>query len=339
MAEPSISGTQIEGLRALILSNDLLSATIVPAVGGRIVSLVHKPTDHEFLWRNANLRLEALPAGSEYDPNFYGGIDELLPNDLPETVAGVDLPDHGELWTLPLEHHAHAEISVRTGGSTTVRLFPWLVTKETYSPTLEVKDSVIHLSGLLPRSQLRYERWISLAPDKPELISAYRITNESDRRQPVLWKLHAALNIAPGDRIVCPAKTAQVVDPEYTRWNTLTPFSWPYIDGDWADLIPEKNGTVDFLYLYDLKEGRIAWERPDAAGLRFEYRFDTKVFPCAWYFASYGGFLDHYTAILEPCTTMPISMKEAAKSGTCLWLDPGEDVSTAVSIYAGPTEP
>jgi galactose mutarotase-like enzyme len=335
MAHPEFSRSQIDGIGAITLSNDLMSATIVPAVGGRIVSLTHRPTGHEFLWRNGNLRLEALPAGSEYDPNFYGGIDELLPNDLPETVAGVDLPDHGELWTTRLDSLTRHEVSIKTGSSTTVQLFPWRVTKESHPVTREVKSFALNLSATLPRSQLRYERWMGLAPDKPELISAYRITNESDRRQPILWKLHAALNIAPDDRILCPANAARVVDPEYTRWKTLTPFSWPDIDGDRADMVPEKNGTVDFLYLYDLDEGRIAWERPDA-GLRFEYRFDTKIFPCAWYFASYGGFLDHYTAILEPCTTMPISVNEAAQNGTCLWLDPGEEVSTVVTAYAGP---
>lgn len=334
LEHPSCS--RIEDIEAVTLESDLLKAVVVPAVGGRVISLIHKPTGHEFLWRNPNLRLAALSAGSEYDPNFYGGIDELLPNDLPETVDGVDLPDHGELWTTPLDYREFSEVSGSSGRGTTIQLFPWRFTREKIPYEAEIKAVGIELTGILPRSQLRYERRMSLTPDSLQLISAYRITNQSDRRQPVLWKLHAALNIAPGDRILCPAKTARVVDPQYTRWKTLEPFAWPNVDSCRADEIPENDGTVDFLYLYDLEKGRIAWERPGAQ-IRFEYQFDPEIFPFAWYFGSYGGFLSHYTAVLEPCSAMPISVNDAAESGKCLWLEPNEEVSTTISIYAGPT--
>jgi hypothetical protein len=65
------------------LENEFLQVDVAPTVGGRIVNLVEKGSNHQFLWHNARLKLEKLPAGSEYDPNFYGGIDELLPGDIP----------------------------------------------------------------------------------------------------------------------------------------------------------------------------------------------------------------------------------------------------------------
>ena len=68
-----------------------------------------------------------MPPGSEYDPNFFGGIDELLPNDVPETIDGVACPDHGELWTTCLDWHLES-------------------------------DEVIHLQGMLSLFGLRYER-------------------------------------------------------------------------------------------------------------------------------------------------------------------------------------
>jgi hypothetical protein len=43
-----------------------------------------------------------------------------------------------------------------------------------------------------------------------------------------------------------------------------------------------------------------------------------------------------YTVILEPCTTMPISVNEAIRGGRCSRLLPGEVLETDVSIYAGP---
>jgi hypothetical protein len=92
---------------------------------------------------------------------------------------------------------------------------------------------------------------------------------------------------------------------------------------------------MDFFYLFDLSTGEMFWRRP-GAGLKFGYRFDTRVFPYAWLFASYGGFLGHYTIILEPCTTMPMSVNEAAGQGQCSLLEVGQVLETSVSLYAGP---
>jgi len=284
------------------LESDQLKVAVAPSVGGRVVSLVDKATGHEFLWRNQVLPLATLPAGSEYDPNFYGGIDELLPNDIPEVIHGVNCPDHGELWTTPLSWQSDGQ-----------RLKLW---------------------GMLPLFGLQYEREMSLCADSPCLDILYRITNSARQPRQFLWKLHAALAVAPGDAIECPARTGQVVDLAWSRYHSLAPFAWPVIDGHPANVIPAPDGTVDFFYLYDLSEGRIAWRRP-GNGLEFAYRFDPGVFRYAWLFASYGGFQGHYTVVLEPCTTMPISVNEAAARRQCSVLGAGESLETRVSIRAG----
>ena len=92
---------------------------------------------------------------------------------------------------------------------------------------------------------------------------------------------------------------------------------------------------MDFFYLYNAAEGsmRIQHAQDNAV---FAYSYDKKVFPYQWYFASYGAFLDHYTAIIEPCTTMPISVNEARRLHQCSSLQPGETLQTSVTIYAGP---
>jgi len=287
------------------LENGFLQVDVAPTVGGRIVNLVEKGSNYQFLWHNARLNLEKLPAGSEYDPNFYGGIDELLPGDIPESINDIDNPDHGELWTLALDHRVEG-------------------------------DSLV-MQGRLPRFGLSYEKRLSLRVDKPYLDLDYRIENSTTERREFLWKQHAALKIKPGDRIICPARTARAVDPAWSRWINLEPFAWPVIDGQRADRIPAKDGTVDFLFLYDLEAGQMAWQN-EAGTLTFIYFFDLEVFPYAWYFASYGGFDDHYTAILEPCTAMPLSVNEAASLGQCSALEPGEKIETRVTIYAGPVK-
>jgi len=292
-----VDGTPIVGLES-----DFLSVCIAPAAGGRMISLVHKPTRHEFLWRNRALRLEALAPGSEYDPNFYGGIDELLPNDIPETIDDIDCPDHGELWTTPLDWGYEGEKLV--------------------------------LEGKLPRFGLSYRREMSLRSDAPCLDLNYRISNPTNEPRHFLWKLHAALAVQSGDMIDCPARTAQVVDLAWSRCKTIEPFAWPEIEGRAANIIPAVDGTVDFFYLCNLAAGEVAWHRP-GTDLKFAYRFDTQIFPYVWLFASYGGFNGHYTMILEPCTAMPISVNAAAGLKQCSLLEPGQTLETKVVLYAG----
>ncbi|MFB3788400.1 MAG: hypothetical protein ACE15F_18730 [bacterium] len=297
------SGLRCDGIPLIRLESDYLLVDTAPAAGGKIVRLINQLLDYDFLWRNPNLRLEILPPGSEYDPHFYGGIDELLPNDIPETIDGTVCPDHGELWTTALRP--------------------------------EIIDGSLILRGDLPLSGLRYLRRMTVRRDDPWIDLDYSLTNISGVERHFLWKLHAALSVQAGDRIECPARWARVVDPAWSRFHSLDPFPWPVIEGQAANIIPEKNGAVDFFYLYDLPEGRIAWQRP-AERLEFTYQFDTSIFPYAWLFASYGGFDNHYTIILEPCTAMPVSVNEAAALGQCAVLQPGESLQTCASIYAGP---
>ncbi len=295
--------THPDGLRVLSLESDFLKVQVAPELGGRVTSVVEKRSGHEFLWRNRRLRLQPLPSGSDYDPNFYGGIDELLPNDIPEEIDGIACPDHGELWTTALTWHAEGERLV--------------------------------LEGILPRFGLRYRREMSLASESPRIEFSYTITNQTAKLRRFLWKLHAALAIQPGDVIECPARKARVVDLAWSRRKTLVPFDWPRIEGQAANVVPEADGTLDFFYLYQLSDGCAGWRRP-SRNLAFVYEFDGAVFPFVWLFASYGGFDSHFTAILEPCTAMPISVNEAAARNQCSVLQPGQKLQTKVTLYAGP---
>lgn len=294
-----------DGPRLIQLRSRQLEVTVAPAVGGRIVQIEHLGSGHRFLWNNPSLSLAVVPPGGEYDPNFYGGIDELLPNDVIETIDGVEYPDHGELWTTPLD-------------------WGW-------------EEDSFTLRGQLQRSGLLYERRMQLHDDAPLVDLHYRIENRAAGIRHFLWKLHAAMEVMEGDVIDCPASHAQVVDLDYSRFDTTEPFPWPLLQGQATNVIPPNNGTVDFYYLYGLAEGRMAWRRPSAQ-VKFEYRFDTSVFPYAWLFASQGGFDGHYTAILEPCTTMPISVNHALPLGQCSLLQPGEVLETSVTIFAGGDE-
>jgi len=294
-----ISHAQWEGVRAVLLENEVLRAVVVPSVGGRVVSLMHRPSGREVLWRNPRLKLAPCAPGSAYDPNFHGGMDEVIPCDLPETINGIACPDHGELWTLALDAKSDGDALV--------------------------------LRGQLPRFGLDYLRSMRLEGNR--LVCDYRIVNPSGGERRFMWKLHAALAVQPGDRVVCPAATAHAADPEWSRRKSVAPFAWPEADGLDMSVVPPPDGSTEFLYLNDLREGRIGLEMQD--GARIECRFDRRVFPCCMYFASHGALGGAYTAVLEPCTAMPLSVNEAARDGFCSRLGPGETLATTVDWVVG----
>ena len=300
-----ISGKTSGGIELLTIENDHLRVVIAPAGGGKIVSCFNKALQKEFLWTNKNVQLSVHNTGADYDSNFTGGIDELIPNDVPETIDSIDYPDHGELWTTSLSF-THSETEIR-------------------------------VEGLLALSSLFYSKTIRLDNDAPVVHLAYNIRNDSGKRRHFLWKLHAAVNIEAGDRLVTPANYGQVVDPEYSRFKRdLNSFHWPVIENTDASIIPEKNNSVDFFYLHDIPKGEMQLHL--SGEQLFGYTYDNKIFPYQWWFASYGGFLDHYTAILEPCTNMPMSVNEAKEKGQSAMLEPGESLITAVQIFAGTKE-
>ncbi len=77
-----------------VLENDTLKVTLLPDYGGRILSIVYKPTNHELLYQN--------PLGTPYrvgNGDFYynylmilGGIFPTFPE-----------PEHGKYWNQPFQ--------------------------------------------------------------------------------------------------------------------------------------------------------------------------------------------------------------------------------------------
>ncbi|MBN1607277.1 MAG: DUF5107 domain-containing protein [Polyangiaceae bacterium] len=93
---PSTPGTQVASTtyNTVVLENGYLRVTLLPSYGGRVLSIVHKPTNREFLYQN--------PIGTPYlmlEGIFYydylvvmGGIFPSFPE-----------PEHGKYWNQPYD--------------------------------------------------------------------------------------------------------------------------------------------------------------------------------------------------------------------------------------------
>ena len=302
------------GFRALMLENERLRVVVLPELGGKIWSIVHKPRDRELLWHNPRLPPRAAPFGASYDDWFCGGWDELFPNDALVAIGGETYPDHGEVWSMAAEW----EVVARSADEVAVRL----TNRGVVTPTTFAKTVVLRAG----ESCLRVR---------------YAIGNDGAAPLDFLWKLHPAVALGTGPRLDLPPCRV-LVDPEFAEEFGEREFAWPLAPaagGGEIDLrvVPSAaSGAVRFFYTTDLDAGWCALTQTDER-IGFGLAFDPAVLGSVWIFGAHGGWRGFHTAILEPCTGYPYKLDDAIRQGTCGRLDGGEGLETEVVavVYDG----
>lgn len=164
--------------RALRLADDRVSATVVPDVGGRIVSLRDERIGRDWLTQgeppDAATARRWAGEDATYDGRASFGWDECLPSVTrcpdPLDPGGPPLRDHGDQWGRP------TGVSVDPASGTVTTTWP------------------------SPRWPMTLERRLSL-PGEDVLRADYTLTSRSERPLPVLWSAHPALRLEPGTRL------------------------------------------------------------------------------------------------------------------------------------------
>ena len=269
-----------------------------PSRGGSILSLRTGSEQDEWIYYDPGRRLPSLGAGVAYDDVWAGGFEELFPNDAPGRWDGRVLADHGELWSASLEVLAADAQSV----------------------------SLRHVCRTVPA---QVEKTVVLDEAGTGLTIRYRILNTGGAALSYLFKLHAAMRVEAGDRILLPGGNVTAVDLDFSRiLSSSQPCPWPCA-GDArrpaADLsvVPSPDsGLQEFVYVSELPAGWCGLERA-ASGERVRFEYSSEVFPYCWLFLAYGGWRGHYTVVLEPCTNMPKDLAAARARGRCAELATG----------------
>lgn len=306
-------------IETVIIENEQLRVVIMPELGAKMWQLTYKPKSKDLLWQHPRLKARKVPFHSLYDDTFFGGWDELFPNDMSEKINDEEEPDHGEIWTLPwnynLEKISDDEVVVHL----------WV-------------DTVILVS--------RVEKWITLRRDESKLHFHHKITNTGQIDQPFLWKLHVAMSVDEHSRIDMGAKKMYIEDFGPTRiGKTGVSYEWPYVSDeqgirhDMRKVLPMHARINEFQYATEMNDGWCAvTHTKDQIG--FGLSFDLNMLPSCWLFASYGGWRNLQTVVFEPCTGYPISVNDGMKSGTHQILQAGQTMEYDVTavVYEGITE-
>ncbi|CAN5605509.1 hypothetical protein BH23CHL8_BH23CHL8_21640 [soil metagenome] len=201
---------------ALRLASSRVALLLVPALGGRVVSLADLGSGREWLVQGGPLSEEQAREWAGEEAVFGGqvsfGWDECLPTvaPCPDPLhpEGAPLRDHGDQWGRAAESEWHAEAAV--------------------------------LKTSWQRSRWRYGFSRRLSFEDPTTVRAeYSLVNASERPMPLLWSIHPVLRLEPGSRLEVPG----VASARLTWSNGLgvpsEEVAWPHAhraDGSLADL-------------------------------------------------------------------------------------------------------
>lgn len=188
---------------SIVLENELLKVTLVPEFGGRIISMIYKPTGHEQLYQNP----VGTPYGPDWDVFFYdwlmvwGGIFPTFPE-----------PEHGKAWCRPWKH----EITKNTPQEITV--------------TMSFTDDISFKS---PSAQYKYGTTgitctfaVTLSALSSKLKTSVTLTNAKSTEIP--YEYWTNVGVAPGSlpgNTRCDDQTEIVGPVNFVKIST----SWPDI--------------------------------------------------------------------------------------------------------------
>jgi hypothetical protein len=279
-----------------------LEVTIIPVLGGKISSI--RWSGRELLAQNPSKKLVPARYAAPYADFDASGFDECIPTigpcNYPEYPwKGVELPDHGEVWSLPWEvWEEDGDLCLRTHG---IRL-PYVFEKKV---------------RILQPGEMHIQ---------------YTLVNPTPLPIKYLWSSHPLIAPQPGMRIYLPEGIKVRVDwsKDGRLGDLLSEHDWPLTydcQGNAVDLsliLSDKVRLVDKLYTTRLPQGWCALHDP-SDGMFLAFVFSPEKIPYVGLSINMGGWpVDetgqapgYYNLGLEPCNGYPDRLDIAISRGDC----------------------
>jgi galactose mutarotase-like enzyme len=299
----TVSRGRYKDQEALILDNGKIRATILPAWGAKTISLVHRGSGVEALWQNSDPVFTPTGYGDTYESGEFAGFDEMFPSIsrcFYESApwAGTEVPDHGEVWTIPWEHQAGADSVTFTVRG--VR-FPYILKKT-----------------------------VSLEGDR--LVSSYAAANLSAFPFDFIWAAHPLFNTSEGMRFIVPAGMNRIVNavPSEVLGGYAERYDFPLAhraDGKEIrlDRVPRRSetGYQKYYFAGKVTEGWCML-RDEAKKLTIGLSFPREKVPYLGMWLNEGGLAGQYNIAPEPATAGMDRIDFANMWGMGSQLSPGE---------------
>jgi hypothetical protein len=178
----SVAVRQQLGFEVHLLNSGQVEIAVVPELGAKIISLKDLRTGREWMWHPpGGLKLFRNRSGDAFSQSPLAGADECLPTIASCSWQGRELPDHGEVWSVP-----------------------WKVDSDA------LENGILKTSVRLEISPFDFERTIELREN--EIQISYQLSNYSTMDREFLWAIHPLLRLQPGDQLELPASTRALLN-------------------------------------------------------------------------------------------------------------------------------
>jgi hypothetical protein len=229
--------------RTYVIENRYLKVTLLPEFGGRIVSLIYKPTGHEQLYRTEVGIPYGIKGGTFYYDwmMVYGGIFPTLPD-----------AEHGKTWLKPWDF----KVVEQSAGEVTVSMslkddFAYSATPKRFRPGSTGIEATIY---------------VTLKADRAALDARMVLRNPQDK--PIDYEYWTCTTLAPGSDPKNPRATggAEIIAP-------IQAYSTPHWSANLADgdksLGPGLSRFEKLRYFRNWPTSGIAYAAPDMQGGNF----------------------------------------------------------------------
>ncbi len=286
------------GADCVVLENDDVRAVILPAHGGKAVSLMLKENGFECLFQNPKPAFTRACPGDDFSDFEACGFDDAFPTvDACEVNVGertVPYPDHGEIWSA---------------------VFDWAC-----------EGDVLHLRYESELLGYVYEK--TWSTQRHSLVCAYRIYNPTASDIPAIWTCHCLMRPEEGMHLIVPEGMDRVENVFSNDWlgEAGRILNYPLTNGprgavDLSKMPPD--GQLKYYFVSPLKDGRCGY-RYEASSVEVTLCYDAKRLPYLGFWATGGAYRGDRNCALEPANGYFDSIPVAASKGRCPVLHAGE---------------
>lgn len=330
-----LTHTEIDGLKAVVLENDLLRVGILSGRGCDIYEFFYKPHEQEYLLRldkgirNPSTHFSQIrDTTRQFEDYYYGGWQVCLPNSHPLTFRGADLGQQGE-----------------------VSLIPWRMKINTET------EKVVSLSfeTEVLRLPIRIKRTFTLLAGESSMSIDEEVINFGKTSLDIMWGQHIAFGLPfleEGATVDTNAQTitAEPAIPAPFLLERSRTFQWPEVktkEGKSVNasrILPKGEGVFSELAYLEGYPSK-AYYSIRNGGSGFGLTWDGDLFRTLWMWQERNAIQDFpwwgdcFTVALEPWTTRWTAEPEAAiEAGEWLKLEPGIPIRTSLKAEAFETE-
>lgn len=290
-----------KGLNAVVMENKWLKLVVLPELGAKIASLIYKPQNFEVFFQPTDGCFRLSAYGAAFADFDTAGADEMYPTiDACKYPCGyyegLQLPDHGELWSVPWRMKATGNrLCFKTRG----RVLPYEFKRAMY-----LHDGCVQME--------------------------YQIVNTGDKPLYGVWAFHGLVACDESTQIILPEITTVVNVHESAKLGSAgTLYNFPEtVDKSGATfrldgIKPRTANDTEKLYVNGkVKTGQAALTLNNNR-LLYQLMFPENKVPYLGIWINQGGFKGEYNCALEPASGFYDSPEIAYKLGSIEPLAPG----------------